>query len=134
MNTKLTFTDVPDNMSTLQYAKSLDKKKFESQQEKLKDEQKELDEMVKNSNGGTEQMYRGLTSRLDPELLDKFQIICSRVRWVDPDKKTILWLHDLPNDPESAHLKEQSSRDRFTKIVCVSNWQMQLYNLFHGLK
>lgn len=134
MSTQLTFTDVPENMSATQYAKSLDKKKFEESQEKLKEEQVEIENMVKNSNGGTEQMYRGLVQRLDPELLEKFQIICSRVRWVDPDKKTILWLHDLPGDPESAHLKDQASKDRFEKIVCVSNWQMQLYNLYHGLK
>jgi hypothetical protein len=59
-------------------------------------EQNEVDE---NAMGGTELMKYGLFDRLDPELLKQFQIIPSRVRGLDPDKKKILWLHDLPGDP-----------------------------------
>ena len=94
---KLTFTDVPDDKTVEQFAEELDVKKDEEEQAKAKEEQAAIDEMVKNSNGGTEQMLKGLHERVDKKLMDNFQIITSRVRWVDPDKKTILWLHDLPS-------------------------------------
>lgn len=93
----------------------------------------EKNELNKNARGGTELMQERLHSSLPPDLLEKFQIIPSRVRDLDPDKKHILWLHDLPGDPESDHLKDPNSRKRFDKIVCVSDWQMQLYNLSSGL-
>jgi glycosyltransferase involved in cell wall biosynthesis len=93
----------------------------------------EKNEMNKNARGGTELMQERLYRDIPKELLDKFQIIPSRVRDLEPNKKHILWLHDLPQDPESAHLAEEESRSRFDKIVCVSNWQMQLYNLISGV-
>lgn len=94
---------------------------------------KEVNELNKNARGGTELMQERLHNTLSSELLEKFQIIPSRVREIDPDKKAILWLHDLPNDPESQHLKDPESRKRFSKIVAVSEWQMQLYNLILGV-
>ena len=57
------------------------------------------DELSKNAMGGTEMMKHGLYDRLDPEIRDKVQIICSRVRDVDEDRPTILWVHDMFNDP-----------------------------------
>ena len=93
----------------------------------------ESNELDKNSQGGTELMKNGLYKRLDQNLLKKFQIIPSRVRDLDPDKKKVLWLHDLPQDPESQHLKEKENVDKFDKIVCVSHWQMQQYANFLGL-
>lgn len=93
----------------------------------------ERNELNKNARGGTELMQERLHNSLPPELLEKFQIIPSRVRELDSDKKKILWLHDLPNDPESAHLADASQRKRFDKIVCVSDWQMQLYNLISAV-
>ena len=93
----------------------------------------ETNEVDKDAQGGTEQMKYGLHERLPKELLDKFQIICSRVRELEEDKKKVLWLHDLPMDPESAHLKEEKNQDKFDKIVCVSNWQMQQYANFLGV-
>ena len=134
MSTTLTFTDVPENTDLQDYAAQLDQKKYEEENEKMKAEQKELDEMTAKSNGGTERMYRGLKERIDPDLWDKFQIICSRVRYVDPNKKSILWLHDLPHDPESQHLKDAASKSRFEKLVFVSNWQMLMYNMVHGVQ
>lgn len=93
----------------------------------------EKNEMNKNARGGTELMQERLHNTLPADLLDQFQIIPSRVRELDPNKKKILWLHDMPTDPESQHLKDASSRDRFDKIVCVSDYQMQLYNLVLGV-
>lgn len=93
----------------------------------------ERNELDKNAMGGTELMGIGLEKYVDKELLDKFQIIRSRVRDIDPEKTTLLWLHDLPQDPESAHLSDVMSRARFKKIICVSNWQLQMYNLMHRI-
>ena len=81
------------------------------------------------SKGGTEQMYEGLMARLPPHLKEKFNIICSRVREVDPTKRNILWLHDTWDDPESQHLKSPNSLKRFEKLVFVSNYQQATYNI-----
>ena len=89
----------------------------------------ERNELSVNARGGSELMQERLYRDLPKDLLDNFQIILSRVRNIDPEKKKILWLHDLPFDPESEHLKDPEKRKRFDKIVCVSDWQMQLYNL-----
>jgi hypothetical protein len=61
----------------------------------------EVNELNKNARGGTELMQERLHKSIPEQLLNKFQIIPSRVRELDPDKKKILWLHDLPHDPES---------------------------------
>jgi len=81
------------------------------------------------SQGGTEQMVAGLKQRVPAELLNKFNLICSRVREVDTSKRNLLWLHDTWDDPESQHLKKKTSLDRFEKLVFVSNYQQSTYNL-----
>lgn len=93
----------------------------------------ETNELNVKARGGTELMQERLANSLPADFLNKFQIIPSRVRQIDPDKKAILWLHDLPNDPESQHLKDANLRKRFSKIVAVSDWQMQLYNIILGV-
>jgi hypothetical protein len=55
--------------------------------------------LSKAPRGGTELMADRINS-LPPELLSRFQIIHSRVRELDPNKKKIYVLHDLPGDPE----------------------------------
>lgn len=83
--------------------------------------------------GGTELMNKALYERVDNSLLEQFNIIKSRVRHVDPNKQNILWLHDLWSDPEAQHLKDEDSRARFDRLVFVSNWQLQTYNLALGV-
>lgn len=90
------------------------------------------DELSANANGGTELMKRGLEQRLDPELLKHFHITASRYRGGDPDKINLYWLHDLPGDPESAHLAN-GGWNNFEKLIFVSNWQFQAYQLYYGL-
>ena len=92
----------------------------------------ETNELSKSAKGGTELMLEALHNNVPMDLLDKFQIIPSRVREIDPDRKAVLWLHDLAGDPEAEHLKEAASRDRFAAHVFVSHWQMQMYNLVLG--
>ena len=94
----------------------------------------EIDEQSENANGGTEMMKYGLHDRLPDDIKDACQIICSRVRKVDEDRPTILWLHDMFNDPESAHLADAESRKRFEKLVFVSHWQWTTYRLAMGIK
>lgn len=90
----------------------------------------EVNEISKNSKGGTELMRMGLEERLPADLLEDFQIICSRVRQIEEDKIRVYWLHDLPEDPETNHLKNKSSRDRFHKMVFCGNWQYTRYRDF----
>ena len=89
-------------------------------------------ELDKNAMGGTEMMKYGLYDRLPDNLRDKYQIITSRVREMD-GRPAILWLHDLWNDPEAQHLKDPSSRERFEKLVFVSNFQAYGYHLGLGV-
>lgn len=84
------------------------------------------DELSANARGGTELMGERLERSIDPELLSNFQIIRSRVRELDETKVRVLWLHDLPEDPESKHLADGGWK-KFARLVFVSNWQMQQY-------
>ena len=93
----------------------------------------EENEISKNSKGGTESVKRELASRLSPELIDNFQVICSRVREIDESKIRIYWLHDLPEDPECNHLKDINSRSRFHKLVFCGNWQYNRYRDLLGV-
>ena len=98
----------------------------------IKENAPETNETDRNAMGGTEIMKFGLHDRLDKELLNNFQIICSRVRNIDPNKKTIYWLHDLPGDPESEHLKNEGWK-KFDKLVFVSNWQLEGYAKYYNI-
>lgn len=81
---------------------------------------------TKNAMGGTELQASEMVRRLPYDLLQGFQIIHSRVRELDETKKKVLVLHDLPGDPECAHLAN-GGYNRFDKLVFVSNWQMQKF-------
>ena len=93
----------------------------------------EENEISVNSQGGTESVKRALAERLPKELTDEFQIICSRVRKIEEDKIRVYWLHDLPEDPETNHLKDKSSRDRFHKIIFCGDWQYNRYQNMLGV-
>ena len=93
----------------------------------------EENEISSNANGGTELAKRKLAEILDPELLENFQIICSRPRDIDWEKIRLFWCHDLPEDPESKKFQTQDFKDSFHKYVFISNWQMQRYQLIHGI-
>jgi len=92
----------------------------------------EVNELNKNAMGGTELMGLALEKHVDKDLLSNFQIIQSRVREIDNTKIPILWLHDLPGDPESEHLRA-GGWNKFEKIVFVSHWQQQAYNAAYGV-
>jgi len=86
-----------------------------------------IDKFSGSAKGGTELMKEKLAKAIPTELLDKFQIFVSRVHEELSDKHVrVLWLHDLPGDPESEHLAN-SGWSRFHKLVFTSNWQMRGY-------
>ena len=93
----------------------------------------EENEISKNAFGGTELAKRKLAGLIDPDLLDNFQIICSRPRDLEMDKIRIFWCHDLPEDPESNGFRDNSFKDNFHKFVFVSNWQYSRYQLIHNI-
>lgn len=92
----------------------------------------EKNELNKNAKGGTELMQERIERDCNQSLLPHFQIIHSRVRDLDPKKKKILVLHDLAQDPEVQHLKD-GGWQKFDKLVFVSHWQQQMYNLYLGV-
>jgi glycosyltransferase involved in cell wall biosynthesis len=92
----------------------------------------EVNELSKNAKGGTELMLEALHRNVPEDLLQHFQIIPSRVRELDSNKIKIYWLHDLPGDPESEHLKN-GGWNKFDKLVFVSHWQMQAYQRHYGM-
>jgi glycosyltransferase involved in cell wall biosynthesis len=93
----------------------------------------EENEISINANGGTEIAKRKLAQIIDPELLDNFQIVSSRVRDLDPTKIRIFWAHDLAEDPESRKFQDPTFQDSFHKFVFISDWQYQRYQLIHGI-
>lgn len=93
----------------------------------------EENEISANANGGTEISKRTIAKYISPELANEFQIIASRVRDINPEKIRVYWQHDLPEDPEISHLKDESSRNRFHKFIFVSNWQLNEYHTKLGM-
>jgi glycosyltransferase involved in cell wall biosynthesis len=87
-------------------------------------------ELNSKARGGSELMAERLLTRLPEELVNEFQFILSRVRDIDESKFRIYWVHDLPWDPETNHLKNQTSIDRFHQIVFCGDWQ---YNQFQNI-
>lgn len=93
----------------------------------------EKNDINNRAKGGTELMQDALEARLPKGLLNEFQIIASRLRGIDPERKSILWLHDLAEDPEVQHLSDPRGRERFDKLVFVSHWQFATYNKVLGI-
>ena len=93
----------------------------------------EENEISEKAQGGTEIAKRKLAAILPEELLENFQIVCSRPRELEEDKIRVFWCHDLPEDPESNKFRDQEFKDSFHKYVFVSNWQYQRYQLIHGI-
>jgi glycosyltransferase involved in cell wall biosynthesis len=92
----------------------------------------EENEISEKAFGGTELAKRKLANLIDPELLNQFQIICSRPRELEMDKIRIFWSHDLPEDPECKKFQEDSFKENFHKFVYISNWQYSRFQLIHG--
>jgi UDP-glucose:(glucosyl)LPS alpha-1,2-glucosyltransferase len=95
----------------------------------------ETNELAKHSNGGTELLQRRLYSGAVPrELLEKTQIVFSRVRELKEDKKRVYYAHDLPEDPEASRFSDPMFRKKFDAFVFVSNWQLEKFNMVRGVE
>jgi UDP-glucose:(glucosyl)LPS alpha-1,2-glucosyltransferase len=92
----------------------------------------EENEISLKANGGTEITKRSIAKYISEELANEFQIIPSRVRDINQEKIRIYWQHDIADDPEVIHLKDQNSRNRFHKFVFSSNWQLYDFNIKLG--
>lgn len=88
---------------------------------------------TQNAMGGTELQMKWLRENVDNELIDKFQLIPTRIRGVDENKPSLLWLHDTADDPEVQHLKDPVSRAQFEKLIYVSYWQKQQFEDYLGI-
>ena len=88
----------------------------------------EKDGTIIGAKGGTEMMKEALCEKLPNIFFEKyFQLHVSRVRDFESGKQHILWLHDLPGDPESQRLANPNFRNKFALIVFVSEWQKEQY-------
>ena len=85
----------------------------------------------KVARGGTELMA-GRINSLPPELLSKVNIIHSRNTGLDPLKKNVLVLQDLPLDPMYEHLRN-GGWEKFDKLAFVSHWQKQQFQDYLGV-
>lgn len=92
----------------------------------------EVNEASKNAMGGTEIMMARLYESLPDELLEKFQIIPSRVRDLKKDKVRLLYIHNLAGDPEFDCLKNEGWK-KFHKLIFVSHQQMQSFIYFYNI-
>lgn len=95
----------------------------------------ENNEVGKNAMGGTEMYMRFVYNGVVPRhLLENVQIIPSRLRELKDDKIRIWFEHNLANDPESMKaLKDQATREKFHKIVFLSNWHYNNFMNFVGV-
>lgn len=91
------------------------------------------DALSTNAMGGTELMKYRMVKEIGEEALEPFQIFVSRVHEeLDPDKIKIYWHQDLPEDPSCDHLRDKGW-EKFDYFVFNSAWQMQMFNLYHGV-
>lgn len=83
--------------------------------------------------GGSELMKYRLVKELGEEYLSDFQIFVSRVQEeLNPDKIKIYWHQDMPQDPATDVLKN-GGWQKFDYFVFNSDWQMNMFNLYHGV-
>lgn len=88
----------------------------------------EKDISYSNAKGGTELMRDMLFKYVPNDILNKFNIISTRVRTLSQDKPNILWIHDTWDDPECSHLFNANLRKRFAKIIFVSDYQFLTFH------
>lgn len=85
-------------------------------------------EISVNANGGTELTKRLVGKHIPEDLANEFQIVPSRVRELNEEKIRIYWAHDLPEDPECKKFGDENFRNKFHKMVFVSNWQLNRFS------
>ena len=90
------------------------------------------DDETSTAMGGTELLAHRLVDNVDSKLLENVEIHISRATKKDENKKQLLWVHDLAEDPAVSHLKD-GGHSEYDKIIFVSHWQQQMYNKYLGV-
>ncbi len=86
----------------------------------------ERSDITKNAKGGSEIVAEKLVEGLG-EKLNGYQVVISRLKFpLKNDKVRIFFAHDLPEDPESEHLRNEGW-NQYHKLAFVTNWQQQQY-------
>ena len=80
--------------------------------------------------GGTELMYDRLKAGMEPDLFEKVQLVLSQHQPLD-GRPSILWLHDLPNQPGPQSALANGGWKRYSRIVFVSHWQREMFHLVY---
>lgn len=91
-----------------------------------------VDEVGKNAMGGTELQAAYLEKYVDKELLNKFQIVISRVRELQ-NKPRLFWVKDLHVDPEVQKLKDPNFLNQFDYVIHNSDFQRAMYHAYLGI-
>lgn len=89
-----------------------------------------------DANGGTEQQVQFLLDNVDNELLSQFDWIVSYpihgfVK--EEDSTTILYIHDLPDDPAFDTLRYKDVQDQYDHFIFVSYIQKEAFRLKFNL-
>lgn len=102
----------------------------------------EFDEFSKKSLGGTEIIKYKLQERLPKNILDKFQIVCDRIQYLDPNKIRLFWVHLSPVQTEEM-LKWMGVEEynplancgwkKFHKIIFISYSQMEEWVRYYNI-
>lgn len=90
------------------------------------------DEMTKNARGGTELLADRVLQVVEPELLEKVQIIFSRPQKLLDGYAKVLYLHDLPEDPAIAQFGNPEFLKQIDRIVFVSFHQHMRFMYHFG--
>lgn len=99
---------------------------------KERDYQEEL--LDPKAAGGTEILARRVFKEF-PDLVKEFNWVLSYEKVKpDPNKPTLLWMHETPFDAGiHENFKNPDYWKRFVKIIFVSYWQQQMFNILYGI-
>lgn len=91
-------------------------------------------DMTSNAMGGTELLAHRLIEKLDPEILEPYQIFLSRkTHDFLPDKKPVYWAHDTESDPAAVDALGNGKWRQWFMMVFVSYWQKERFIAKFGL-
>lgn len=88
-----------------------------------------------DAKGGTEITVSQLLKYVDNDLLSKFDIIVSYPPkdFLRGEKPSLLWLHDLADDPYFEILRDKNYQEQFDYFIFVSYWQKESFRIKYGI-
>jgi UDP-glucose:(glucosyl)LPS alpha-1,2-glucosyltransferase len=82
--------------------------------------------------GGTEIQVANLLKNIDNDILKKYDIIVAHPSndfIKDPERTSMLWIHDLPDDPSFTSLKYADVQNQYDYFIFVSHWQKEMFRI-----